>query len=70
VPRSLTVGDLLHQLRDLDPTLQVRLAVNPDWPFTHHLGQYAAIHDGTVYLADDGQQDHLPPQVREALNWT
>jgi hypothetical protein len=68
--RSLTVGDLLRQLQHLDPTLQVRLAINPNWPFTHYLGQDVTIHGGTVYLADDGQEDYLPPQVRDALNWT
>jgi hypothetical protein len=69
VPRCLTIGQLLHQLQTLDPDLPIRLAVNPDWPFTHYLNADIVVHDGTAFLADDGQEEYLPVAVREALAW-
>ncbi|WP_405589772.1 hypothetical protein [Streptomyces sp. NBC_01190] len=70
MPHDLTVGYLLQQLQDLDPNLRIRLAVNPDWPFAHFLGASIIISDGLVYIAEDGQDGYLPPEVRDALAWT
>ncbi|MEU9397357.1 hypothetical protein AB0D86_46160 [Streptomyces sp. NPDC048324] len=70
MPHYLTVGHLLHQLQNLDPDLPVRLAVNPDWPFTHYLGTDVVVRDGVAFIADDGQEDYLPRAVRDALAWT
>ncbi|MFE6872652.1 hypothetical protein ACFVFS_39690 [Kitasatospora sp. NPDC057692] len=69
MPRYLTVGHLLTQLQNLDPNLRLRLAVNPDWPFTHLLGANVIVHDGMAYLAEDGQDGYLPTAVREELAW-
>jgi hypothetical protein len=69
VPRSLTVGYLLGQLQDLDLDLQVRLAINPDWPFAHLVSETLVISDGHVYIAEDGQNGYLPADVRKALAW-
>jgi hypothetical protein len=70
VPHYLTVGHLLRQLQNLDPNLPIRLAVNPDWPFTHYLGTDVVVRDGVAFIADDGQESYLPPAVRGALSWT
>lgn len=70
MPQYLTVGHLLRQLQDLDPDLLVRLAVNPDWPCTHYLGTDVIVRDGFAFIAEDGQEDYLPPTVRDALAWT
>lgn len=69
MPAHLTVGHLLGQLQDLDPALPIRVAVNPDFPFAHYLGADLVVHDGTAYLADDGQEDYLPWDVTHALAW-
>lgn len=69
MPQDLTVGYLLQQLQDLDPNLQVRLAVNPDFPFAHFLGASIVISGGAVFLAEDGQEGYLPAGVRDALAW-
>jgi len=69
VPQYLTVGYLLSQLQGLDPNLKIRLAVNPDWPFAHFLGASVVVSDGLVFIAEDGQEGYLPPEVRAALDW-
>lgn len=69
LPHYLTVGHLLRQLQDLDPGLPIRLAINPDFPFTHYLGAEIVVRDGKAFIADDGQEDYLPPSVSDALAW-
>ncbi|MFJ7946849.1 hypothetical protein ACIQ6K_24820 [Streptomyces sp. NPDC096354] len=70
MPRHLTVGHVLRQLQELDPNLPIRLAVNPDFPFAHHVGAEVIVRDGRAFIADDGQEGYLPAAVGEALNWT
>ncbi|SNB87936.1 hypothetical protein SAMN02745831_04208 [Streptomyces sp. PgraA7] len=70
LPQYLTVGHLLRQLQDLDPNLPVRLAVNPDFPFTHYVGTEVVVQDGRAFIPDDGQEDYLPTSARNALNWS
>lgn len=70
MPHNLTVGHLLHHLQNLDPDLPIRLAVNPDWPFTHYLATDVVVRDGVAFIADDGQEDYLPRAVRDALAWS
>ncbi|WP_353946488.1 hypothetical protein ABII15_36050 [Streptomyces sp. HUAS MG91] len=74
MPKIITVGQLLHQLQTLDPDLPVYLAVNPDWPYVHRIGRLAedrqALGNGAVYIAEDGQEDVLPPDVRAQLGWS
>ncbi|MGV4927610.1 hypothetical protein K2224_28900 (plasmid) [Streptomyces sp. BHT-5-2] len=70
MPRNLTVGHLLRQLQALEPNLPIRLAINPDFPFTHYLGAEVVVRDGKAFIADDGQEDYLPVAVSNALAWT
>ncbi|WP_406281379.1 hypothetical protein [Streptomyces sp. NBC_00209] len=70
MPRHLTVGDLLRQLQNLDPHLPVRIAVAPDFPFTHYVGAEVVVHDGHAFIAEDGQEDYLQPAVADALGWS
>ncbi|MFD4337869.1 hypothetical protein ACFWPP_11845 [Streptomyces anulatus] len=70
MPQYLTVAHLLRQLQDLDPNLQVRLAVNPDFPFAHFVGTEVVVTDGMAFLAEDGQEGYLPARARDALAWT
>ncbi|MGW2339500.1 hypothetical protein [Streptomyces sp. NPDC001661] len=73
MPKSLTVGQLLQQLQPFDPDLPVYLAINPDWPFTHHTGRVIeerhASGTGAVYLAENGQAGVLSPNIRRQLDW-
>ncbi|MFJ1642626.1 MULTISPECIES: hypothetical protein [unclassified Streptomyces] len=69
MPQYLTVGHLLRQLQDLDPNLPVRLAVNPDFPFSHFVGAEVVVRDGKAYIADESQEDYLPMGARDALTW-
>nr|WP_202466843.1 hypothetical protein [Streptomyces sp. SID4951] len=65
----MTVGHLLRQLQDLDPSLPIRLAINPDWPFAHYVGTEVVVRDGMAFIAEDGQEDYLPTAVSYALAW-
>ncbi|MFD8321408.1 hypothetical protein [Kitasatospora purpeofusca] len=69
MPQCSTVRDLLAQLQGLDPNLQVRLAVNPGWPFAHYVGTDVVVHSGCAYIGEDGQDGYLPPVVRHELAW-
>ncbi|MFG2837117.1 hypothetical protein ACGFYE_19190 [Streptomyces zaomyceticus] len=71
MPREITVRQLIHQLRAVDPDLPAYFAVNPDWPQAHHIGRVIEINgpDGTVYLAENGQEGVLPAEVRAQLDW-
>ncbi|GAA1890630.1 hypothetical protein GCM10009753_19150 [Streptantibioticus ferralitis] len=66
--RSLTVGQLIRQLEEMDADLPVRLAVNPDWPFSHYAGRVLNA-DGTAFIAEDGQEGYLPRTVSTLLDW-
>ncbi|MFF2954069.1 hypothetical protein ACFVVU_22345 [Kitasatospora sp. NPDC057965] len=69
MPQYFTVGHLIARLRDLDPSLRLRLAVSPDFPFAHYVGTDVIVHDGIAYLGEDGQEGYLPPAVRDQLAW-
>ncbi|WP_103528881.1 hypothetical protein [Streptomyces sp. SM12] len=72
MPRTLTVGQLIHQLQTLSPDLPVHLAINPDWPYAHAIGRVIDSTGPTgpgAYIAENGQTDILPPAVRAALDW-
>ncbi|MFI0808188.1 hypothetical protein [Streptomyces echinatus] len=66
-----TVRQLIRQLQAVDPDRPVYLAINPDWPQAHRVGRVIQISDsdGAVYLAENGQEDVLPPEVRAQLSW-
>ncbi|WP_165956092.1 hypothetical protein [Streptomyces hainanensis] len=69
---SLTVGQLIDQLRHYPSDAQVRLALRPDFPFGHHVGRLldAEIADSTTVYVPQGPQDgYLPAAVRAALGW-
>ncbi|MEV1026646.1 hypothetical protein [Streptomyces sp. NPDC050264] len=74
MPKTITIGQLIHQLQTLDPDLPAYLAINPDWPFAHRIGSVvedrSAFGGGAVYIAEDGQQEVLSPNVRSQLNWS
>ncbi|PGH49688.1 hypothetical protein [Streptomyces sp. Ru87] len=71
MPQTTTVGHLIRQLQTVDPDLPAYVAINPDWPQAHRIGNIVEITgtDGAVYIAENGQEDVLPPAVRNELHW-
>ncbi|WP_411573553.1 hypothetical protein [Streptomyces fradiae] len=68
---EITVRQLIHQLQAVDPDLPAYFAINPDWPQAHRIGRVVEISgsNGGVYLAENGQEGVLPPEVRAQLDW-
>ncbi|MGY4968368.1 hypothetical protein ACWGCC_03935 [Streptomyces nigrescens] len=68
-----TVAELIERLGACNPDAVVRLAVCPDFPFAHYLGDLAEGQDedglDAVFLADGGQQSYLPCPLAIALDW-
>lgn len=70
MPHYLTVGHLLRQLQELDPSLPIRLAINPDWPFAHFVGTNVVVSNGVAFIPEDGQEGYLPVPARDVLDWS
>lgn len=67
-----TVGELIEHLSAFDPASSVRLAINPDFPFSHGTGGITASDENgrqTVFIGETGHQEHLPVPVAQALGW-
>jgi hypothetical protein len=70
--RTMTVGELIQRLSTFDPASDVRLAINPRFPFTHAIGDITASDESgrrTVFIGEAGHQEHLPVPVAQALGW-
>uniref|UniRef100_UPI000AEC6870 hypothetical protein n=1 Tax=Streptomyces sp. SBT349 TaxID=1580539 RepID=UPI000AEC6870 len=69
---GLTIGRLIHQLQHHPDDTQIRLALRPDFPFTHHIGPLIDTHLGDtaiLYLPQGDQDGYLPTSVRTTLGW-
>jgi hypothetical protein len=67
-----TVGELIERLSVFDPASEVRLAINPNFPFSHGIGDITASDERgkqTVFIGETGHQEHLPVPVAQALGW-
>lgn len=71
----MTAKDLIEQLQDLDPNTEIRLAIQPNYPFEHEIANELAIlpedrrGNQVAYLVDAGQIGYLPPQAAVACGW-
>lgn len=71
----MTVEMLMEILEDLDPDTEIRIAVQPNWPFEHCIEETSAViedeEEGTriLYLAAGNQIGYLSDNVREELDW-
>ena len=82
----MTLDDLIRELKKLrqevDGNTIVRLAIQPNWPFEHHIGQVviadfpdeSALDDedltvSVIYITDGGHHGYLPGVVAKSLNW-
>ena len=70
----MKVQDLIDFLEDADPDDEVRLAMQPSWPFEYSIGQVEIVESdeddsAIVYLAEGSQLNYLPGTVKEFLGW-
>ena len=67
-PGALTVAQLRDLLADLPDDAEVRLAVQPSWPFEHRILQTGIARVGRhVYIAEAGQIGMLPSAVAKRV---
>lgn len=64
----MTVTDLINLLGNMDPTAPVHLAIQPNYPFKHEIGEVVETEDG-VYISDGGKLGYLASDVRDELAW-
>lgn len=72
--RIRTVRDLINELEEFDPDAEVRLAIQPQWPFEHRIADVQSVpatddRREVVYLADGGQVGYLSSEAREAVGF-
>ena len=68
----MTAQELIDILEDADPETEIRLAIQPAWPFEHRVSGAEIVGDGekdVVYLYEAGQIGYLPGDVTEAIGW-
>jgi hypothetical protein len=69
----MTVGDLISELERLPADAEVRLAMQPAWPFEYGIGEITepvSFPEGdAVYLTEGPQLGYLPGAVRAAIGW-
>lgn len=65
---AMYVSDLIELLEGMDPDAEVRLAIQPRYPFEHHIDSVEES-DGVVYVSEGGHRGYLPGEAREALGW-
>jgi len=74
---KMTVDELRGQLEDMPGEAEVRLAMQPSWPFEYSIDQILFVEkvedegrmDDVVYLSEGGQIGYLPGDVKEELGW-
>jgi hypothetical protein len=78
----MTVNELIMLLEDMDGDTEVRLAIQPSWPFEYSVGsivrcspleyeEYDREGDGesVVYIGEGSQLGYLPLVVKDELGW-
>ena len=76
----MTVGELKEMLEGLDDDMEVRLAMQPSWPFEYSIDSVEVIDndpdglddepiEGIVYLVEGSQLGYLPGDVCANLGW-
>jgi len=65
---TMTVQDLIMELEQFDPDMEVRIASQPSWPFEYTIEETAES-DGVIYIAEGRQIGYLPGKAAEAVGW-
>ncbi len=64
----MKIWELLEILEDMNEDTEIRLAMQPAWPFEYSIGNTVEF-DGILYLAEDEQLRYLPEEVSNELGW-
>jgi hypothetical protein len=63
------LSDYLDEDDETGP--EVRLAIQPNYPFEYSIGEVAENDGGDiVYIGEGSQLDYLPGDARDALGWS
>lgn len=67
----MKVMELIDALDNMDPEAEVRLAIQPNYPFSHYINRWDPVVEDNdiVYIAEGGQESYLPGSVRGQLGW-
>jgi hypothetical protein len=70
----MKVRDLIEYLENFDEEAEVRLAMQPSWPFEYSIGEVEEVEledEGktVVYISENRQLGYLPGEVKEILMW-
>ena len=71
----MTVGELKEMIAGLDDDIEVRLAMQPTWPFEYDISSVEVMDiddaepDRRVYLVEGRQIGYLPGDVTSQLGW-
>lgn len=69
----MTVEQLIAALEQLPPEAEVRLAIQPAWPFEYAISaitEAVPLPEGdVVYLIEGTQLGYLPGEAREEIGW-
>ncbi len=74
----MIVCELIEVLEGFDEEMEVRLAIQPNWPFEHNIDDVlsAEVHDdlsgqdvSILYIGEGHQLGYLPGVAKEALGW-
>ena len=64
----MLVSDLINILKGQDLDSEVRLAMQPSWPFEYSISEVVVVDDVT-YLSEGTQLGYLPSEVKKELTW-
>ncbi|MFD5878517.1 hypothetical protein [Streptomyces yangpuensis] len=67
---EMTVANLIAKLERMSPEAPVRIAMQPSHPFAYTIGAVEEDEDGTCWIAEGEQLNHLDGEAREILGWT
>jgi hypothetical protein len=77
----MTVEELIHELKCVNPNSEVLFASQPSWPFEYTLGGVIEIHpeseydnedpeaSSVVYIAEGRQKGYLNGEAKDELGW-
>lgn len=67
----MTVKELIEQLSDMNPSAEVRLAIQPRYPFEYDIqDEVVETEDGSkVFIGEGMQIGYLGQEPCELLNW-
>ena len=68
----MTAKDLIEILQDMDPNTEVRLAIQPNYPFEHSIDGIATIKENgeeIAFIYEGGQIGYLGQEAAVACGW-